>query len=50
MTECNFDAMTYRLRKQTKFQTPSEHSVFSGTEIIKFFGPKTFGILPHEMN
>ena len=32
--------MPYQLRKQTDFQIPSVRSVFSGTESIKFLGPK----------
>ena len=34
------DAVPDQLRKQTDSQTPSVHSVFIDTEIIKFHGPK----------
>ena len=40
------DAVPYQLRKQTDFQIQYVHS---GTEIIKFLGPKTWEILPHEI-
>ena len=43
------DTALYRLRKQTDFQIPSVHSVFSGTESITFLRPKVLEILPHEI-
>ena len=41
--------MFYQLRKQIDFQITSVHSVFDGTESIKFLGPKIWEILPYEI-
>ena len=43
------EAVPYQLRAQTGFQIQSIRSVFSGIESIKFLGPKTWEILPHEI-
>ena len=43
------DAMPYQLRQQADFQIPSVHSVFSGTEKMKFLGPKIWEMLPHKL-
>ena len=39
----------YELRQRPQFQIPWVHSVFSGTESLKFFGPKIRALLPNEM-
>ena len=43
------DALPHQLRKQTDFQIPFVHGVFSGTKSIKFLVPKIWEILPHEI-
>ena len=39
----------YKLRKRPQFQIPWVHSVFSGTESLKFFGPKIRALVPNEL-
>ena len=39
----------YELRQRSQFQIPWVHSVFSGTESLKFLGPKVWGLVPDEM-
>ena len=41
--------MAYQLRKPTDFQIQFVHSLFSGTESIKFLGPKIWESLPREI-
>ena len=41
--------MPYQLGKQTDFEIPSVHSVFSGTESIIFLGQKIWEILLYEI-
>ena len=43
------DTVPYQIRTQTHFQTPYVHSVFSGTESIKFLVRKTWETMPHEI-
>ena len=37
------------LRQRSQFQIPWVHSVFSGTESLKFLGPKVWALVPDEM-
>ena len=39
----------YELRERSQFQIPWVHSVFSGIESLKFFGPKVWALVPNEM-
>ena len=39
----------YELRERSQFQIPWVHSVFSGTESLKFLGPKVWALVPNEM-
>ena len=39
----------YELRQRSQFQIPWVHSVFSGTESLKFLGPKVWALVPDEM-
>ena len=41
--------MPYELRHRPQFQIPWVHSVFSGTECLKFLGPKIWALVPNEM-
>ena len=43
------EGITYELRKRAQFHIPSVHSVFSGTESLKFLGPKIRVLAPNEM-
>ena len=43
------EGITYELRKRSQFHIPSVHSVFSGTENLKFLGPKIRALAPNEM-
>ena len=38
----------YNLRQKFQFHIPPVRTVFSGTEIIKFFGPKIWELIPDE--
>ena len=39
----------YNLRQGSQFHIPPERTVFSGTESIKFLGPKIWELIPDEM-
>ena len=39
----------YELRQRSQFQIPWVHSVFSGTESLKFLGPKVCALVHDEM-
>ena len=39
----------YELRQGSQFQIPWVHSVFSGTESLKFLGMKVWALVPDEM-
>ena len=39
----------YNLRHRSQFHIPPVRTVFSGTESIKFLGPKIWEIIPDEM-
>ena len=41
--------LPYELRQRSQFQIPWVHSVFSGTESLKFLGPKVWALVPNEM-
>ena len=43
------ERIPHELRQRLQFQIPWVHSVFSGTESLKFFGPKIRALLPNEM-
>ena len=43
------EQMPYDLRQRSQFQIPWVHSVFSGTESLKFLGPKVWALVPNEM-
>ena len=38
-----------KLRQRPQFQIPWVQSVFSGTECLKFLGPKIWALVPNEM-
>ena len=41
--------ISYKLRQRPHFRIPWAHLVFSGTEILKFPGPKVWPLVPDEM-
>ena len=43
------EQISYELRQGSQFQIPWVHSVFSGTENVKFLGPKIWALVPNEM-
>ena len=43
------EQIRYELRQRPQFQIPWVHSVFSGTESLKFLGPKVWARVPNEM-
>ena len=43
------EPIPYELRQMSQFQLPFVHLVFSGTESLKFFGPKIWALVPNEM-
>ena len=43
------EQIPYELRQSYQFQIPLAHSVFSGTESLKFFEPKIWALVPNEM-
>ena len=43
------EQIPYELRQRPQFHTPWVHSVFSGTESLKFLGPKIWALVPNEM-
>ena len=43
------EQISYQLRQRPQFQIPWVHSVFSGTESLKFPGRKIWALVPNEM-
>ena len=43
------EQIPYELRQRPQFQIPWVHLVFSGTESLKFLGPKIWALVPNEM-
>ena len=43
------EQIPYELRQRPQIQIPWVHSVFSGTESLKFLGPKIWTLVPNEM-
>ena len=43
------EQIPYELRQRSQFQIPWVHSVFGGTESLKFLGPKTWALVTNEM-
>ena len=43
------EQIPYELRQRCQFQILWVHSVFSGTESLKFLGPKVWALVPNEM-
>ena len=43
------EPVPYELRQMSQFQLPFGYLVFSGTESLKFFGPKIWALVPNEM-
>ena len=43
------EQISYELRQRPQFKIPWVHSVFSGTESLKFPGPKACALVPNEM-
>ena len=41
--------ITYELRQRSQFHIISAHSVFRGTESLKFLGPKILPLVPNKM-
>ena len=39
----------YGIRQRPQFQIPWVNSVFSGTESLKYLGPKIWALVPNEM-
>ena len=44
-----FNDNEYNLRQKSHFTLPSVRTVYSGTEIISFLGPKVWNIIPKEI-
>ena len=44
------EQMPYELRQRGQFQIPWVRSVFSGTESLKFLGPKLWALVPKHGN
>ena len=44
------EQISYELRQRPQFQIPWIHSAFSGTESLKFVGPKVWALVPNEWN
>ena len=42
------EQISYKLRQRLQFQIPWVHSLFSGTESLKFLGPKIWALVPNE--
>ena len=42
------EQVSYELRQRPQFQIPSVHSVFSGTESLKFVGLKVWAVVHNE--
>ena len=49
MNYFNSESKPYELRQRSQFQISWVHPVFSGTENLKFLGPKVWAIVPVEM-
>ena len=43
------EQIPYELRERPQFQIPWVHSVFSGTENLKFLGPKRWALMSREI-
>ena len=43
------EPIPYELRRRSQFQLPFFHLVVSGTESLKFLGPKIWALVPNEM-
>ena len=43
------EQIPYELRQRFQFQIPWVHSVFNGTESLKFLVPNIWALLPNEM-
>ena len=43
------EQISYVLRQRFQIQISSVYSVFSGTESLKFLGPKIWTLVPNEM-
>ena len=43
------EPIPYESRRRSQFQLPFFHLVFSGTESLKFLGPKIWALVPNEM-
>ena len=43
------EQIPYELRQRLQFHIPWVHLVFSGTESLKFLGPKIWALVPNEM-
>ena len=43
------EPIPHELRRKSQFQLPFIHLVFSGTENLKFLGPKIWALVPNEM-
>ena len=43
------NGIRYNLRQRSQFHIPPLQTVFSGTESIKYLGPKIWELIPDEM-
>ena len=43
------ETIPYELKRRSQFQISFVHLVFSGTESLKFLGPKVWALVPNEM-
>ena len=43
------EQISYKLRQRSQFQIPFVHSVFSGTNSLKFLGQKIWAVVPNEI-
>ena len=43
------EQIPYELRQRSQFQIPWVHSVFSGTESLKFLGPKVWALVMKQL-
>ena len=43
------EQIPYELRQRSQFQIPWVHSVFGGTESLKFLGPKIWALVTNKM-
>ena len=46
---CIRDETSYELRQRSCFHIPSVNTVFSGTESIRFLGPKIWELIPNNI-